>query len=178
MDEILKLVMLSEETRGKSRLGVEKSEDAGPQLRFRESPRTVRLFFSLANFQVLLALRLGMSGVSVELHSSALLQPAAPGCFDYVVAFALTPLNMTTPSFNFAQLNLSPGWIATQAPSVKSERTKPALQGSRSPFTHTSTPPSDSPGLRAVPVYSTPSTPPAPAGRSLRRAPADQLSPS
>jgi hypothetical protein len=38
---------------------------------------------------------LSLNAISVELPASALLQPAAPGCFDTVVAYAPTSLNMT-----------------------------------------------------------------------------------
>ena len=49
------------------------------------------------------------TAVSVELPVSVLLQPAASGCFDCVVACAPTPLNMTKGDFAVVPLDFWPG---------------------------------------------------------------------
>ena len=120
--------MLSGETRGKSRLGVETSRgcwtyvaDSG------SSPRTLRLFLPRATFQVLLALRLGMSAQQSGLSS------ISRHCYNRLHRDVSTTSShslrlLQHDNANFAQSNLSPGWIAREGPSVKCERTKPALQ--------------------------------------------------
>jgi hypothetical protein len=65
------------------------------------------------------------TAIWVDLHFSALLQPAAP---DVSTTSSHSLRLLQHDNANFAQSNLSPGWIAREGPSVKCERTKPALQ--------------------------------------------------